>query len=69
MRDLNISEPSLWVKATDHLPQMLEMIRELERKGFTYKTGDGVYFDTAKFPSYGDFARLDVENLAGGQPR
>jgi len=41
MRDLNISEPSLWVKATDHLPQMIEMIRELERKGFTYKTGDG----------------------------
>jgi cysteinyl-tRNA synthetase len=66
MRDLNMSEPSLWVKATDHLPQMIEMIRELERKGFTYKTGDGIYFDTGKFPSYGDFARLDIENLQAG---
>jgi cysteinyl-tRNA synthetase len=66
MRDLNIGEPSHWVKATDHLPQMVAMIRELENKGFTYKTGDGIYFDTGKFPSYGDFARLDVENLQAG---
>jgi cysteinyl-tRNA synthetase len=66
MRDLNIGEPSLWVKATDHIPQMLDMIRELERKGFTYRTRDGIYFDTAKFPSYGDFARIDVENLQAG---
>ena len=66
MRDLNISEPSLWAKATDHLPQMIAMIRALEDKGFTYKTGDGLYFDTAKFPSYADFARLDVENLQAG---
>jgi cysteinyl-tRNA synthetase len=66
IRDLNIGEPTLWVKATDHLPQMIEMIRELERKGFTYKTGDGIYFDTGKFPSYGDFARLDIENLQAG---
>jgi cysteinyl-tRNA synthetase len=66
MREINIGEPSLWVKATDHIPQMIGMIEELERKKFTYKTSDGIYFDTSKFPSYADFARLDIENLQAG---
>lgn len=66
MRDLNIGEPSLWAKATDHIPQMIDMVRELERKGFTYATSDGIYFDTSKFPEYGNFARLDIENMQAG---
>jgi cysteinyl-tRNA synthetase len=66
MRDLNISEPTLWVKATDHIPQMIAMVKQLEEKGFTYRTPDGIYFDTTKFPSYADFAKLDVESLRAG---
>ena len=66
MRDLNIGEPSLWVKATDHLPRMIAMIGDLEEKGFTYRTSDGVYFDTTKFSTYADFARIDVETLRAG---
>ena len=66
MRDLNISEPTLWVKATDHIPRMIAMVKQLEEKGFTYGTPDGIYFDTTKFPSYTDFAKLDVESLRAG---
>ncbi|HSM89884.1 MAG TPA: cysteine--tRNA ligase, partial [Desulfobacterales bacterium] len=57
---LNILEPTIWCKATDSIPEQIDLIRILEEKGFTYKTGDGIYFDTAKFPGY---ARLSSQNL------
>jgi cysteinyl-tRNA synthetase len=66
IKDLNILEPQAWPKATDHIAEMIKMIQALEKKGFTYKTGDGIYFDTTKFPAYADFARLDIENLQAG---
>ena len=43
------------------------MVECLEKKGFTYKTNDGVYFDTSKFPEYGKMALLDVEGLEEGK--
>jgi cysteinyl-tRNA synthetase len=57
---LNILEPTAWCKATDSIPEQIDLIRILEEKGFTYKTGDGIYFDTARFPGY---ARLSSQNL------
>jgi cysteinyl-tRNA synthetase len=57
---LNIQEPTVWCKATDSIPEQVELVRILEEKGFTYRTGDGIYFDTAKFPGY---ARLSSQNL------
>jgi len=57
---LNILEPTLWCKATDNIPEQIELVRILEEKGFTYNTSDGIYFDTARFP---DYARLSSQNL------
>jgi cysteinyl-tRNA synthetase len=57
---LNIVEPTIWCKATDSIPEQIDLIRILEEKGFTYRTRDGIYFDTAKFPGY---ARLSSQNL------
>lgn len=67
IKDLNILDPDVWPKATDHIPQMINLVKELEKRGFTYKTSDGIYFDTTKFPSYCDFARLDPESLRAGE--
>jgi cysteinyl-tRNA synthetase len=70
MRDiasLNIISADWWPKATDHIQQMIELVATLEEKGFTYRTADGIYFDTRKFPAYSDFARLDTENLRAGE--
>ncbi len=66
LKDLNVIEPDIWPKATNHIPEMISLIKTLQEKGFTYNTGDGVYFDTTKFPEYATFARLDVENLQAG---
>ncbi len=65
--DLNILCPDLWPKATDHIPQMINLVEKLEKKGFTYRTSDGIYFDTTKFPSYCDFAHLDPESFRAGE--
>ena len=64
---LGLLEPTAWPKATDHIPEQIALIQDLEKKGYTYFVeGDGVYFDTSKFPRYPDFAKLDIEGLQAG---
>lgn len=66
LQDLNILEPDIWCKATEHIREQIELVECIEMKGFTYKTTDGIYFDTSKLPDYGSFARLDIEGLKAG---
>ena len=66
LKRLNILAPTLWCRATDHIAEQIEDIRVLEQKGFTYRTSDGIYFDTAKLPDYGYLARLDSAGLQAG---
>jgi len=56
---LNLTNPSVLSKATGHIKEQIELIKKLEEKGFTYKTSDGIYFNTVKFPSYGELSSLD----------
>ncbi len=56
---LNITRPTTVCKATDHIPEQIQLIKTLEEKGFTYRIEDGVYFDTAKFADYGALSNLD----------
>ena len=63
---LNILEPGIWCKATDSIPEQIDLIRILEQKGFTYKTGDGIYFDTAKFPGYATLSSQNLDALQEG---
>lgn len=66
MGRLNILPPDIWCKATDHIVEQIEFVQDLEAKGFTYKTSDGIYFDSRKLNSYGHLARLDIEGLQAG---
>ncbi len=66
-KKLNIQEPSLWCKATEHIKEQIVLIERLEKKGFTYKTSDGIYFDTSKLKDYGQLAKLNVEGLESGK--
>ncbi len=63
---LNIQKPQIICKATDNIPEQIALIKKLEENGFIYKTSEGVYFDTSKFPRYGDLAKLDIEGLQEG---
>ncbi|MES2208401.1 MAG: cysteine--tRNA ligase [Pseudomonadota bacterium] len=67
LAELHIEEPDLWCKATDHIEEQINFIRDLEAKGFVYQTSDGLYFDTSRQPHYGELARLDKEGLEAGK--
>lgn len=66
-KKLNIIEPNIWSKATEHIKEQIELVKILEKKGYTYKTKDGIYFDTSKFKNYGQLAQLKKQKLQAGK--
>lgn len=66
MKMLDMLTPDHIARATEHIAEQIELVQRLESKGFTYVIGDGVYYDTARFPRYGDFARLDIDEQQAG---
>jgi len=58
LKRLSVTAPTVWAKASDHIPDQIAMIDQLEARGFTYRTGDGVYFDTSRAPHYGELSGL-----------
>jgi cysteinyl-tRNA synthetase len=67
MRRLNIEPPALLPRATDHIAEQIQFIADVEKNGYTYRTSDGIYFDTSKQPGYGHLARLDKAGLEAGK--
>jgi cysteinyl-tRNA synthetase len=63
---LGLLEPSEVMHATDYIKDQIELIEILEEKGFTYKTSDGIYFNTAKFPDYNKLSGQKIEGLKAG---
>jgi cysteinyl-tRNA synthetase len=63
---LNIHEPDIWVKATDTIADQIGLVKALEKKGYTYKTRDGIYFDTSKFKDYTKLSHQNIEALQEG---
>lgn len=61
---LDLLDPTKFVKATDHIEEQINLVKTLEEKGLTYKTSDGIYFDTASYEKntgfkYGELSNLD----------
>ncbi len=67
MKRLNIEDPSVLCRATDHIREQIEFIADIENNGYAYRTADGIYFDTAKQADYGHLARLDIKGLEAGK--
>lgn len=65
-RALNMIEPTDICRATDFIKEDIQLVDALDKKGYLYDTTDGLYFDTSKFPTYADFAHLDLEHLRAG---
>ncbi len=64
---LNIkTDGTLFPRASEHIAEDIELIQALEKKGFTYKTNDGIYFETAKSPSYGTRGGFALGELKEG---
>ncbi|MBN2854102.1 cysteine--tRNA ligase [Patescibacteria group bacterium] len=66
LEKLNILAPDVWEKVSDNISEQIDLIKILEDKGFVYKTSDGLYFDTSKFPNYNKLSHLPLEDLKEG---
>jgi cysteinyl-tRNA synthetase len=66
IRRLNILEPTIWCKATETIDDQIELIRILEAKGYTYRTADGIYYDTSRFEAYTKLSHQNIEALQEG---
>jgi cysteinyl-tRNA synthetase len=67
LQALNIDTSTIqFPKASDHISEQIEMIQNLELKGYTYIISDGVYFDTSKFADYGKLGNINLAGLKEG---
>lgn len=64
--ELNMLKPAVICKATDHIPEMIDLIKKLEAKGVAYPITDGIYFNITKFPAYGKLSGNTLEKLKAG---
>lgn len=67
LHSLNMLQPHIWCKATDHIAEQISFISCIEQKGFCYTTSDGIYFDTSKQDDYGYLSRLNRDGLEAGK--
>lgn len=67
LASLNIESISRHPRATDHIPEMIELIQKLIDRGFAYCGDDGsIYFSISSFNAYGSLAHLDQQSLKAG---
>ena len=65
-KSLHIELPELMPRATDHIQEMVEVIKRLEAKGYTYRSDGSVYFRIARFPGYGKLSKKDFGGMQDG---
>jgi len=63
---LRIRKASIYPEATQHIPEMLELIARLKSRGFTYESEGSIYFRISAFPSYGKLAKIRIDELQAG---
>ena len=66
-KNLNILSPNIFIKASDTIKEQVDFIQTLEKKGFTYKTEDGIYFDSSKIKTYGRLWPKSMKIKAGAR--
>lgn len=67
LKKLNIQPAEVYPAATDHIPEMIELVQKLMEKGVAYQSEDGsIYFKVREFPSYGKLAHIDFDNQRTG---
>ena len=66
LETLNIKPANAFPKATEHIPEMVALIKKLLKKGFAYKTNDGIYYKISKFKNYGKLSKVDLSARKAG---
>ena len=65
-KTLSIEAPEHWIRATDHIDDMVKLIQRLQEKTYTYPSEGSIYYRIAKFPHYGRLSNIDVTGIQAG---
>jgi cysteinyl-tRNA synthetase len=65
-KTLSLEAPEHWVRATDNIDSMVQLIERLSEKSFTYQSDGSIYYRIAKFPDYGKLSNIDVAGIQTG---
>lgn len=63
---LRIKPATLYPRATEHIPEMVAIIKKLTGKGYTYQKDGSIYFSIERFPDYGKLSGVDLSSLKKG---
>ena len=63
---LSVQAPEHWIRATDHIPEMVNLIERLQKKSFTYDSEGSIYYRITKFPEYGKLSKIDLTGIQAG---
>lgn len=67
LEKMNVEKFEIYPRATEHIKEMVELVKILLEKEVAYKGADGsIYFNIRKFPSYGKLSKLDIASLKSG---
>ena len=58
--------PEHWIRATDHIPEMVKLIERLQKRMFTYDSEGSIYYRITKFPEYGKLSKVDLTGIQAG---
>src|SRR6266478_6263936 len=65
-KTLSIESPERWVRATDNIDPMVQLIQRLQEKTYTYPSEGSIYYRIAKFPDYGKLSKIDITGIQAG---
>src|SRR5229473_2561462 len=65
-KTVSIRSPEHWVRATDNIDAMVQLIQRLQEKTYTYPSEGSIYYRIAKFPDYGKLSKIDVTGIQAG---
>ncbi len=66
MDKLHIERPEIIAKATEHIPDMLEFVKEIIKNGYAYETSTAIYFDVSKLDKYPVLSNRNIEEQIAG---
>ncbi len=66
LKRINVEPADAYPRATAHIAEQIGLVERLEKNGFTYRTEDGIYFDTSKLADYGRLSRQKAAEKKAG---
>jgi cysteinyl-tRNA synthetase len=62
-KTLGVEAPEHWIRATDHIPDMVALIEKLKKNTYTYPSEGSIYYRIAKFKDYGKLSKVDLSGI------